>query len=380
MKKLLESFLTFVTAIVPIRKDIWIFSSWGGRKISDNPLYFYQYVLSTNLPVKLIWIVKDKKLIRNKFGYEAYYYKSPKGVFYQLVAGAVFFTHGVKSDFFRSVVNRKSTRINMWHGFPWKKIGLDDAKFNKSYSRLFYRVKNFFLNERYDYFLSLGNVCTNIMVSAFEEPRKKFLEIGFPRNDYLKPKSRHEDSAWNILYMPTFRGGVDQEVDLLKLGGFECERVVETLQSKNSRLIIKLHPVNRLPSSYVDNLNIEFGSDQDAMELLNWADVLVTDFSSVAFDFVVSSKPVLFLVPDKEAYERFDRGLNLSLEEVTGNHYFESWDEMLSKMPWRTACLENSNQVLMSYHRFADNGSSRRLLGFLTSSILDDKYTSFELE
>lgn len=328
-----SSISSILFCLIPKKRNRWIFSSWFGLKYSDNPKYFYEYCI--NKGVEAVWLTKSTalrdELLRKNIN--AAYYLDIKGIYYQLTAEYCFFTHDILADFCSFFISRNTKRCQMWHGVPLKKIGFDDKKVkSKMY---FFRGRwglRYFFNEFYTIVLSSGEKYSNILSNAFGIPKGKFIKTGFPRDDaFIKSINSNKDLI-RIVYMPTFRGEVGCTYDILSEIGFDFNKTSRILKEIGAELVIRLHPVNQLPAyNLLDNNNIHFDTNDDGTQLLSSADCLITDFSSVMFDFSKLERPIIFLPFDLNNYVNSDRELYWDYSDVIPRKYtFYKWNDALN--------------------------------------------------
>jgi len=318
--------------ILPKEKDLWVFGAWFGGKYSDNTKYFYEFCESKKN--KNYWIVKDKSLLLSlsEKNINVLYYLSLKGLWVQLRAEKVFITQSVMSDLFSPAINR-TVIFQLWHGLALKKIMFDVKKSYKM--RIFESVMSCifpYSMHRQDYVVATSNETSRIFASAFNLPLSKVLITGLPRNDKLinsKVKEKQQTAKFNFIYMPTFRGGIGSEIDLFYRFKFDADRLSRLLDENNATLTLRLHPVNKpsneLLSSISEKQNIYFSDTDDIYEEINRYDCLITDFSSIYLDFILTDKPIIFSPFELDSYISNDRELYYNYEEATLPCYCYNW-------------------------------------------------------
>jgi|SaaInlStandDraft_1057018.scaffolds.fasta_scaffold01690_4 CDP-glycerol glycerophosphotransferase (TagB/SpsB family) len=373
--RIIENILTIIVptllVLIPKKKSLWVFSAWSGLKYSDNPKAFYEYT-SENTEINSVWITKDKKQLENlrNEGVNAFYYLSYHGIKYQAQASIIFLSHNIGAEFCRPLISRNTLRINLWHGMPLKKIRFDDLK---TYSSLYIWIKSsiiyrFISNERYDYITSLGPESTKILSSAFRLPASQFIEVGFPRNDNLKIKpDKTPNSEMTVLYMPTFRGGVGTVFNLFEKSHFNFDKVENILNTHKIRLVLKIHPANILSDanfSRISASNRIVFSDIESVDLLNQCDALITDYSSVIFDFVLTKKNIVFFPYDQKEYFNQDRGTYFNYNDISSGCSATTMDECIELLMRKNTKYYN-NEFLYNFHKYKEGSASERLFNFL---------------
>ncbi|PTO68218.1 CDP-glycerol glycerophosphotransferase family protein [Vibrio splendidus] len=357
MKRVILTILRFISALfatlIPNRKKIWLFSSWMGGALNDNPRAFFDY-LQVNSDIRCIWILKCRKELKvsQRERIEAYYYLSVKGIYFQLVAEFVFFTHGIISEFNSAFIGYNTKRVNLWHGMPIKKIGFDDKKFATRTPFEKYYWYRFVRNEIHDYYVSIGHDCTSIYESAFNVEKNKILETGFPRNDLLLKGSTivKNGEFLSILYMPTFREQGDDIFD------FDFNIIDELCHQNNIKIFIKLHPVVSVDYPTLSTIertqNISIVNVENIYDSLGSYDVLVSDISSVIFDFALLDREIYLLSSDLNDYEKSERELYSHAESVRGR-MINNWTELFSIIGSIDSC-KNFSPVAINYHKNKD--------------------------
>jgi CDP-glycerol glycerophosphotransferase len=206
---------------------------------------------------------------------------------------------------------------------------------------------------------STGDTCSTLFSSAFNEPLDKISKTGFPRNDVFlpKPKEKTLGASYKVIYMPTFRGGMGDEFDLFELFGFNLDEIEKVFCLENIELHIRTHPANCPSASFLtklkDSKHVKISVISDIYEEINSYDCLITDYSSIMFDFALSHKPVLFAPFDLNDYLEADRELYYSYSAVSGDNICVCWSELIvqiidiKKNPGQ---YTNSNELVSTFH------------------------------
>lgn len=377
---LLENILTFflpsLLSLIPRNKKLWIFSAWSGLKYADNPKAFYEYVRD-NTEVDAVWITKSKEqvLTLRKQGVNSLYYLSFKGMLSQLFASKAFLSHNIGAEFYRPLISKSTLRVNLWHGMPFKKIRFDDQC---TYSPFYIWIKSsklyrFISNERYDYISSLGPTSTKILSSAFRLDKNKFIEVGFPRNDLLVNECEPDkeiNTDFCIVYMPTFRGELGKSFNLIEQCGFDFEKVENALQKAKAKLILKIHPANKLTTEDLAKVSISkriFFSENEPYKLLDACDALITDYSSVMFDFVLTKKKLVFFPYDHDIYFSKERKAYFDYKKITNNCSAKTMQDCITMLTVDYQSIP-FNEYLLKIHKFENGSASERLYHFLKTT------------
>ena len=244
------------------------------------------------LPVGVGWCMDEKKARRIFFS-----------------SRFVFYSH---AHLHRAYVpGRDQTVVNMWHGTPMKDISsLQEGVFREK--------------DAFSYVLSASPEVDGLMLRTFGCPREKTLTIGYPRNDWLfsvkdvfSPLGIDRGAFTHVaMWMPTFRkssslGRSDSDRDFPVLTPENVFALDKALREREILLVIKPHPAAdalKLMPERLSNIiiltNDSLGAAGiQAYELLGRCDILLTDYSSVYFDFLITGKPILFVFDDFESYK-----------------------------------------------------------------------------
>lgn len=326
MKSILITLKQFVTSVVKnslyyfsgfsIRdKNLWVFGSYG--VYNDNSRYLFEYV-SKNTNVNAVWIStnRDSLKLARDYGGVAYYKYSLKGIYTCLRASAYIYSNYVSSiNYFTC---RNASLVNLWHGIALKKIefDIDSGVLLKKFSGATWldkftapelHVKQFVLSpSQYVY--------ESQFKSAFRIDEKSVLFGVYPRivdlinvEPYLEFKDK-----FNFVYVPTWRDGGE---DFLSKSKIDFEFLDKQLDKIQCRLLIKLHSNSSIELPFAsENIRI-IDNKIDSNKLLKSADCLITDYSSIFFDFLHLQKPIIFFPFDIQEYSK-NRGFYYNYEDL----------------------------------------------------------------
>ncbi|MGC8502583.1 CDP-glycerol glycerophosphotransferase family protein [Desulfurella sp.] len=307
-------FIYFIfSPFIKIDNKLILFSSLNG-KFSDNAKYLYLKTIEETR-FKAYWVAHEQKtyaLLKSK---NMPVLKLNYKIFITAIKSRLFITtHNYQDVFF--IKNKKTNVINLWHGTPLKKMGYDskvDAK------RLHFKEK-FGINEykNIDYLCVSSRLTIPSFKSSFNIAEDKLLPTGLPRNDVLQNANADTKYAKKIkekvksilntksekiaLYAPTFRDYHVPRFDLIK-------NLKEIFMQNNIELVIKLHPLDK-DYLYFKQINI------DIQELLIASDLLVSDYSSIFFDYAILGRPIILFLYDLAAYKFQRNGFYIETESL----------------------------------------------------------------
>ncbi len=249
------------------------------------------------------------------------------------------------------VKRHQQVYLNTWHGTPLKTLG-------KATANDFFDIanvqKNFIMS---DYLLYPSEYMRDIMLRDYMLvglAENKLLMSGYPRNEiFFSQKSqliREEIGAEKkqlIAYMPTWRGNVrnvssNEQIEIT----LNILREIDSSLKENQVFYVNMHPYVNDKIDFREFKNIKkFPSQYETYEFLSCCDVLITDYSSVFFDFAVSKKKIVLFVYDEEEYLA-DRGMYLSLSELPF--------EKVYTVPQLMTAVEGENISSEEYDEFID--------------------------
>lgn len=315
-----------------IQRGVFLFEAFNGSRVDDSPLQMSQWVLQNIPDADVYWSVQD------------YSIQAPEGMtrvirfsesWFNLLAEAeVLINNNNFPFFFRKSKNQKY--IQTWHGTPLKRIGNDVPKNNLS---LAYRKLMHNEAMQWDVLLAQNDFAMEKLPRAFGYTGPVLCE-GYPRNDplnHIDPKHveaiKHQlDIPQNkkvLLYAPTWR-------DNVKHGGrYKLEVFLDldtfTKEAEDYVLLLRGHP-NTLHSPRTNREVIDVRDYPKINDLYLVADVMVTDYSSVMFDFAITEKPILFLTPDIETYSESTRGFYLDFRKIAPGPLCTSTSELVEHL------------------------------------------------
>ena len=321
---------------LPVNNNLIVFESNVGRNYSGNPRYIYEEIVKQSLDKKLkcVWILEDPE---TKIPGTTIKVKRSRLKYYYYLARAKIWVFDTR-DPSHILKREQGYYIQTWHGTPLKKLGMDlDDVFMAGRGDIKTYKKNMYHDTRkWDFLLSQNEYSTEIFKSAFAFTNKQSKEIwtyGYPRNDVLT--SNNTDECINkikeelnipknkkvLLYAPTWR---DNEFHRRNTYKFVTAMDFELLKEKLSKdyvIIVKYHylVVEDIDWSDYDGFVYTYGSEKDIVDLYLVSDMLITDYSSVMFDYSILNRPMFFFMYDLELYRDELRGFYFDiLKELPG--------------------------------------------------------------
>lgn len=342
-----KAVLYAVSLVIPRDESVWVFGSGGGNRFAENSKYLYLHVANNHSnDVRAVWISRREDTVEElrSRGYEAYLADSRRGKLLTLRAGSIFFTHSLNDVVMACALGART--VNLWHGIPLKCISLDDTYYmqrmgflNRLRTRLLYRA--------YDYIVTTSDSLRSIFSSAFAAPEDSIVSAGYPRNDVLlrdipgaeiesnpdeidrlrQLRSEADESV--ILYAPTWR---ETRSEFLTDTGLDFDELDAFLQRRNAHFVMKLHPNTEdgISGDY-DRISMA-PNDVDIHAMLKHTDALITDYSSIYFDYLLLDRPLVFFAFDLQRYRSSDRELYFEYEDVTPGPKPQTFEDLLDAL------------------------------------------------
>ena len=326
-----------------IRPDshIWLFSSTDNSHYNYNSRYLFEYV-KENLPeITPLFVINDPELrnsLSSKYGKQYFIEtESIQGIRQALSAGVWFTSAGLPA--YGTGLHKKRLIINLWHGVPLKKIALLDPNLKKA-ARIYFKK---IFSENYTCILTTSHELIPLMARSFAVSEDKIKVWGQPRNDGLFQKNDCREILGQlfpdlpeytktVLYAPTFRDY--GQVQLFPFKDFDQKQLETFLEEKDMLLFIRTHVAEQGSAAPYLGKRIRFlGNEQaeDVTGILNIFDCLITDYSSIYIDYLLTDKPMIFLPYDRQQYLD-GRGMNFDYDDVTPGPKPETFNDFLDAL------------------------------------------------
>ena len=390
---LLKFFLFLVKSIVyrwyglvkPVEQKTILFESFQGRSVCCSPKAIYLEALSDDRfsDYTFVWALRDVQkhsyLLDNRNTKIVRF--NSREYFRTCAVSKYWITNSTMQSCLKPKKNQAF--IQTWHGTPLKRLGCDiSIPDNKSQSIKEIHKQYIEQGNKITYFLSPSQFYTEKISSAFsqnkEQIKRKFINCGYPRNDFLFKFSKQDVERIKnelnipkdkkvILYAPTFR---DNNYD--KGFGFHYDIGVDfkLLKEKLSEEYVILF---RAHYFIIDNFDLseykgfvyDVSRYDDINELYIISDVLVTDYSSVFFDYANLKRPIIFFMYDYDFYKNKMRDFYIDLGQLPGDIVYKN-SELCEKLidcdkkPVYDQRYQSFNQ---KYNTYNDQDSSKRALG-----------------
>lgn len=372
--------------------ECWVFSSVHNNAFNYNSSYLFLYVKEHCPQLHPYYVMNDEKKrkeLEEKYGKGYFIDTNTLEGIRKVLSCKVWFT-STAPPLYGVGFRKKYTIINLWHGVPLKKIGMEQENLSW-FTRKYYK---YLFADNYEAVLTTSRNLIPVMSRSFLVEPERIKVWGQPRNDMLFREQKayrilrelyhdemdndgiHNDKkeeirkkSWKegnervipqfekiILYAPTFRdheptrifpfdefmpmkSSKDTKEDEREEMGGAISRLLNFLEENHIFLCIRMHLYDQTEYDWLKKLDCPGGRMRflnedrigDIMEILNIFDLLITDYSSIYIDYLLTERPVIFLPYDQEEYLR-DRGMNFDYNEVTPGPKPKTFNEFLNSI------------------------------------------------
>lgn len=373
-----------MASMLPIRKNTIVFESFLGKQFSDSPKAIYEYIKDNYSDYKLYWSFDRKTYLVYKETIHSVPRLSIKWIF--VMARAEYWVTNSRLPIW--IPKRKDTiYIQTWHGTPLKKLGVDIEEVHLPGTTT-EKYKKEFIHEasKWDYLLSANNYSTDIFRRAFAYD-KKVIDVGYPRNDILYNWNNDEKVAQLkkklgvpfdkkiILYAPTWRDDDYHGIGAYKFNLKIDVSLMKEVLGEDYIILLRTHYL------IADSLNLEgyedfvydFSHYSDISHLYLISDILVTDYSSVFFDYANLQRPIIFFVYDIEKYRDNLRGFYLDFEHVAPGPFVKTTEKLIKEIKryeGNDFTISGRYKTFLEEFCYLDDGNASRRV---VNSIFNDK-------
>jgi len=320
---------------------------------SGNAKYFFlhlQHIYGDNLDVRFITNDPEAYNELQKNGLTVLHDRYPDKIALLKAAFVVTDSSGwVKYE--KYLWSLGSKKIQLWHGVVPLKVGeLDNMHerdfartlFGKAYNKLIARFPNYDLlvigNEKYTktyqrefapkLIQPLGYSQNDAQFSQKDEftPPLRHIMINVDRSAEMRIKQEKKSGHKIIWYTPTFR---DSGADSFPVDSLDCARLVTFLKKNNCTLLASLHPYSSQSDYFSRTPEVILAKQgMDIFPLINLTDILITDYSTIYFDYLITDKPILFFQHDLNSYITKERELINGYEDLMPGPQCITQDEL----------------------------------------------------
>lgn len=353
--------------LLPVKKDVAVFAAYWNADYACNPAAVHKKLLELAPEIKTVWVLKPGS--RNTPPPGTTVVHPGSWGFWRAMARGKYFVNNV--NFPTSVVKRPGqVYVQTHHGTPLKRMGVDQADFPMAQGQLNMRTLMKRV-DRWDYSISSNSFSTAVWERAYPAEYTS-LDYGYPRNDVLvnatdEDRARAREAlgiapgAKVVLYAPTHRDYHARPQPMLDLEDF-AQRLGEDFT-----VLARAHYFNLAagPGAAEDSGIIDVSGHPSVEELYLAADCLLTDYSSLMFDYALLDRPIVIFANDWETY-RATRGTYFDIHDEPPGHIVATEEALLDVFLSGRWCDDTSAKARMEFRRrfceFDDGRAAERVV------------------
>ena len=393
LRKIIRSFNSFIRKInykissfgVKVDEKTLLFCCFNGKLYSCSPKAIYEYMINTDefKDYKFIWAFSDEKKYKNlEKNKNTSVVKIRTKEYKKCLAKAKYWIFNYKiPDFLYPKKNQ--IFVQCWHGTPLKRLGCDLEHFDNVLNTIDGIKKRYKIEaSKFTYFISPSKFASEKFISAWnlKEIGKEniIVEEGYPRNDFLfnyneknvqkirKKLGIENDSRKIILYAPTYRSNQHQtglgyvykeEIDFKKM---------ENKFGKDYLILFRPHYfiANSFDFDKYKGFVYNVANIDDINELYIISDILITDYSSVFFDYANLKRPMIFFMYDLEHYKNESNGFYIDLNELPGQivETQEDLEKSIEDVDFNIGSSKKYKEFNEKYNYLDDGNASKRVI------------------
>ncbi len=318
--RILRRLFWLICKLFPVKNNKIVFQSYYGRGYSDNPKYIAEELRKSNEKLDLVWVLKEGTKNDLPPEFRTVIFRSFRYI-YEMSTAKVWVDNSRKEYCMKK---KNQYYMHTWHGgMTMKKVeNMVPDKLQSNYLRMAIRDA-----AQCDVMLSNSSTMTKDFRKYFWYPEGEIIEKGLPRNDRLvnyteddvkrlRETFNVEDGVKLLLYAPTFRQ--DHNLDAYDMDYKRCVEALEKRFGGKWKILLRLHPnVFKLSDNLEFDPNIVINTSHypDMQEIYMIADMIITDYSSVIFDYLIIGGPSLLYASDLEKY-RQERDCYFEFEDL----------------------------------------------------------------
>lgn len=328
-------------AFLPIDNNLILFVSFMGKGFSDSPKVIYDYI-KKDKRLRCVWAFEEPNHFQhlNTVKIDSFQY-------FKTALQAKYWITNTNIERGLRFKKRDQIYLNTWHGIALKHIG-NDVKGRKDFD--FGLV---------DYLCVCGDYDEQVFTSAFRAKESSFLRCGLPRNEELWDVTENQTAQLRnkigipegkkvILYAPTWRDSTDGGKNYEIKPPIHFDIWEKELGEEYIVLFRAHHQTTKVLGIQYNEFVRDASSYEAVNDLLIVADILITDYSAIAFDYSILCKPIFCYAYDYNTYLK-DRGTYFDIDEKYPNKSCRTEDELLRRIK-----MMNYNEECENSRRFRD--------------------------
>jgi CDP-glycerol glycerophosphotransferase (TagB/SpsB family) len=365
--------LVFIlVGLLPAKKNLVVFESFLGKQYSCNPRAIYEYMKKNHSDYEMYWSIdpRHSHIFKDK-GLNTLIRFSIPWLF--KMARAKYWVSNSRLPIWIPKPAH-TVYLQTWHGTPLKRLAADMEEVHMPGTNT-EQYKQNFLNEssRWDYLISPNRYSSEIFARAFGF-NKDMIESGYPRNDYLHNHNNPEtiaeiktrlnlpDDKQVILYAPTWRDNEFYDRGKYKFNlKLELDKMQERLGS-DYVILLRMHYLiaENLDLTTYSGFAYDVSHHTDISELYLISDLLITDYSSVFFDYANLKRPMIFYVYDIENYRDTLRGFYFDFEEKAPGPLAKTTEEVIHHIQHKEQLVQSNFEEFYEKFCYLESGDSSK--------------------
>ncbi|MEP7113235.1 MAG: CDP-glycerol glycerophosphotransferase family protein [Ilumatobacteraceae bacterium] len=300
------------------KPDLIAFGSVRNR-FADNSAYLFLN-MAHDEEIRCVWLTGSHKVVKNLrcHGYEAHRRWSIRGI--GVAVQASYYVYSFAPSDINLWLSDGAVTVNLWHGLGVKRIERDrDAPWNRMYRASDRSITGrVFADDRRspDWLVTTSTPMTNYFARPFDLPIERCAQFGYPRNDHFVQGTRPppilvdaevydqlDQEQFVVGYFPTWRY---DSFEALPDGAPDLDEIARVVGEQGGVMLFKPHHQSATPIASDPSLRF-LPADCDLNAYLGLCDVLITDYSSVAADFLLLDRPIVIFAPDVDEGIALDR-------------------------------------------------------------------------
>ncbi len=343
------------------QKDLWVFTGFRHANYMDNCMYFYEYIVQNHPEIKAVWLTTSKDIYAQlkTDGKPVMRLDTKEGRELFAKAEVAVTDHFVMSDFSPTYgFNDKTKVVQLWHGVGFKSMGDANGVRNTDqrgvqYSndilatekdglltRLVKRIKYFFLApfrerfEQYFLFVCPGQERIDMIANVWHVAPENCFMAGHPR-DLPVYSAVQQESPVKVMYAPTYRFNFQRETAMVQEFLDAAPQVQALMEEINGEFYLRMHPHTwrNYRSKIIKTLEkydrIFLHDQKDVYTEIGTFSIVISDYSSIALDFALLDRPVIFHGADYDWFVENEAGFNLDFPAVIPGPMTANWEETL---------------------------------------------------
>ncbi|WKA53846.1 CDP-glycerol glycerophosphotransferase family protein [Planococcus shixiaomingii] len=328
---------------MPRKQKLIIFESFHAKQYSDSPRAIYEYMREYHPEYQLLWSINGQveKLFKD---FQVPYVRRFTFRWFLTFPRAKYWVNNVRLPAWMPKP-QNTIFVQTWHGTPLKKLGIDIEQIHMPGTKTSTYKKNFVIeSSKWDFLVSPNAYSTEIFKRAFHF-KGKVIESGYPRNDVLSNTSPNMISAIKkklgipehkkiMLYAPTWRDNEFYQKGKYK---FQFQFNLDNWKKEFGDEWVLLSRMHYLVAENFDFSShagtvYDVSAYPDIRDLYLVSDMMITDYSSVFFDFAILNRPIIFFMYDLEKYRNELRGFYINMEEDAPGPIVQTESELFRAM------------------------------------------------